>query len=256
MSYRLLASFITGSVLLSPAAAFAAEASDITEEEVMNAITMPADGRGGGMIAPYYGGGVVIDASITKEVTPDFVALNAYCDLGRQDSREEAKAEADRVFTAIKNAVGTDGRVRRMGNVSIYPFYDATGAMTSSYSANLSVFIRVANTSAAQRISDAVENEGCSANWDVRLTDPQDFEMSVLDDLSDRANKRKAVFEKLLGMKLTKVLGASLYTWADGYSTYDPMTNKVDATTTLNITFDLGGKASLPSSSTRSTPRG
>jgi hypothetical protein len=260
---KFYSSIITGTMLLSPMAAFAAETTDVTEEEaaIIDAVeAMPADGRGGGganmSMYPYYGGGVMVDASITKEVKPDFVAMNAYCDIGKQPSRETAKVEANKIFTAIKNAVGTDGRVRRMGTVSIYPYYDQTGSDTGSYSANISIFIRVLKPAAAQRISDAVENQGCSVNWDVRLTDPQSFEMDILDELASRLNKRKAVFEKLLGKKLNRVVSASLSTWADGYSSYDPETNTVDATTTLSISFDVGGRATIMPSTTRSAPKG
>ncbi len=269
MSYRLLASIISGSMMLSPAAAFAATATaeaaatiEITEEDVMNAIIpqdamMDRGGGGYGISMPYYGGGVVVDASITKEVTPDFVALNAYCDIGRTADRDEAKRIADQIFTDIKNGVGKDGRVRRSGPVSVYPYYDGTGKDTGLFMANVSIMIRILNMNAAQRISDLVENEGCSLNWDVRLLDPQSFEMDILDELTSRVNKRKAVFEKLLGKKLTRVISASLYTWADGYSTYDPETNKVDATTTLNLTFDIGSRTSLPKSTRSSvTPKG
>jgi hypothetical protein len=264
---KLFSSIITGTMLLSPVVAFAAETktADVTEEEaaIIDAVeAIPADGRGGGgagmssIYPPYYGGGVMVDASITKEVKPDFVALNAYCDLGKQPSREAAKTEANKIFMNIKNAVGSDGRVRRMGTVSVYPYYDQTGSDTGSYSANISIFIRVIKTSAAQRISDAVEKEGCGASWDVRLTDPQSFEMSVLDELAARLNKRKAVFEKLLGKKLNRVVSASLNTWADGYSSYDPETNTVDATTTLSISFDVGGRTTITPSTTRTAPKG
>jgi len=266
---RFLISVITGSMLLSgPASAFAASvkaepaASDITEEDVINAIdAAPAvDGRGGMMNSiamPYYGGGgVTVDVSVTKEVKPDFVALNAYCDLGKQPSRETVKIEADKIFNNIKNAVGTDGRVRRTGAVSVYPFYGSTGEDTGAFNANISIFIRIVKPSAAGRITDAVEKEGCTIGWDVRLLNPQSFEMSVLDELAANANKRKTVFEKLLNKKLTRIIGASLNTWADGYSTYDPETNTVDATTTLSINFDLGGRANLtPRPSTRGTSK-
>lgn len=267
---KLFSSLVTGTMLLTPVSVFAGgtpaatEPTSTTEQEaIIDAIdAVPAvDGRGGGseanysIMPPYYGGGVMVDASITKEVTPDFVALNAYCDLGKQATRESAKAEADKIFTNLKNAVGTDGRVRRMGTVSVYPYYGVNGEDTGSFSANISLFIRIVKPTAAQRISDAVEKEGCSVGWDVRLQDTQSFEMSVLDELATRLNKRKAVFEKLLGKKLNKVVSASLNTWADGYSTYDPETNKVDATTTLSISFDVSGRTTiLPS--TRATPKG
>lgn len=268
---KFLSSVVTGAMLLSPVSAFAggttpavAEPAVTTAEEeaIIEAIdAIPAvDGRGGGganysIMPPYYGGGIMVDASITKEVTPDFVALNAYCDLGKQPTRETAKAEADNIFNSLKNAVGTDGRVRRMGTVSIYPYYGVNGEDTGSYSANISIFIRILKPAAAGRITDAVEKEGCSIGWDVRLQDPQSFEMSVLDELAKRLNKRKAVFEKLLGKKLNRVVSASLNTWADGYSSYDPETNKVDATTTLSISFDVSGRSTiLPN--TRATPKG
>lgn len=265
MNTRLLASLITGSVILTgPASALAATAvtstsakeisiTDVTEEDLMNAIdaapATPAmlDGRGG-LSMPYYPsyGGVMVDATVTKEITPDFVALNAYCDLGKQATRESAKAAAEKIFNDIKSAVGTDGRVRKTGAVSVYPYYGPMGETTESFSANLSIFIRVVKTTAAERISDAVEKAGCAANWDVRLLDPQTFELSVLDDLSARLNKRKAIFEKLLGKKLTTIVSASLNTWVDGYSTYDPATNKAEATTTLSVSFSMSGRSTLP----------
>ncbi len=265
MTTRFLASFITGSIILTgPVSAFAATAdskatttkaastTEITEEDLMNVIdAAPAqammDGRGG-MSMPYYPnyGGVMVDATVTKEITPDFVALNAYCDLGKQATRESAKAAAEKIFNDIKSAVGTDGRVRKTGAVSVYPYYGPMGETTESFSANLSFFIRIIKTSAAERISDAVEKAGCAASWDVRLLDPQTFELSVLDDLAARLNKRKSVFEKLLGKKLTTIVSASLNTWVDGYSTYDPATNKAEATTTLSVSFSLSGRTTLP----------
>lgn len=260
---KFLASIVTGAMLLSPVATFAADtavSSDISEEDVLNVIdAIPADAaRGGGAMSimpPYYGGGITVDASITKEVKPDFIALNAYCDIGMQSSREAAKMAAEKIFTSVKSAVGTDGRVRRSGGVSVYPYYDPMGKESSSFTANISLFIRILKPSAAARISDAVEAAGCSPNWDVRLTDPQSFEMDVLDELVSRLNKRKAVFEKLLGKKLNRVVSASLNTWADGYSSYDPETNTVDATTTLSISFDAAGRTPA-TTRTRVTPKG
>ncbi len=269
-----IAAMAAGSVILmGPATTFAATA-DISEEEVKEALdeslNMPIiDGMGGGyMPSPYQQGGVMVDASITKEVTPDYVAINAYCDIGKKATREQAReaakkadAQAYEAFTyaEIKAAVGTDGRVRKMGGISVYPYYNPTGEESGSFTSNLSVFVRFVNMSAVQRVTTVIEDKGCSVNWDVRLVDMQSFELSVLDDLSTRLNKRKAVFEKLLGKKLTTITSASLSTWVDGYSSYDPETNKADATTTLNITFNLG-KATTPAASTPTTrsrvPRG
>jgi hypothetical protein len=119
--------------------------------------------------------------------------------------------------------------------------------MSNLFSGNLNVFIRITNKSASQRISDLVENLGCTSNWDVRLIDTQQYELGILDDLVTRLNKRKKIFEKLIKKVLTRVVSASLSTWVDAYSTYDPENNTVEATTTLSVTFDIGGRATIPS---------
>lgn len=273
---RSLSFLMAGAMLLGPVTTFAASAAvktepaadPVAEEELLDIIQesiapMPAmmdrGGGGYGIIAPGYGNGVSVDASITKEVTPDYLAVNAYCDSGKSASREEARTKLAEIYNAIKNGVGADGRVRRMGSFSIYPYYDEMGKDSGSFSSNVSIFVRITKPAATMRISDLIENQGCSVNWDVRLVDTQAFELDNVDDLITRLNKRKTVFEKLLGKKLTQVVGASLSTWVDSYGSYDPEVNKVDATTTLSVTFDLGGSTVLPAprNSTRSaTPKG
>lgn len=222
---------------------------DVLLEILDNSTSSPAmmdrGGGGYGIIAPGYGNGVTVDSTITKEVTPDFIALNAYCDSGKKASRETARDALNQLYNDIKAIVGSDGRVRKMGSPSIYPYYGPMGEETDSYTANMSVFVRITKQSSALRISDAIENKGCSVNWDVRLIDTQSFELDQIDTLISRLNKRKAVFEKLLGKRLTNVVGASLSTWVDGYSTYDPETNKVDATTTLSVTYQLSGRTTI-----------
>ncbi len=242
----LLASAATLALSFAPLSAFAAGATtDVSEEDVMKVLDQSSlDGRGGGGDVYYpgpYGGGITVDANVTKEITPDFVAVSGYCEVTDFETRNEVRAELTKIYNAIKTAVGSDGRVRRSGAPGVYPFYDPYGAgVTNKFSGSLNVTIRVLKLSAAQKISDILDENGCSPSWDVRLTDSQDFELSVLDDLVAKVNKRKTVFEKLLGKKLTKVTGASLYTWVDGYSSYDPETNTAEATTTLSLTFDIG----------------
>ncbi len=260
----------------SPLSAFAATATKadvatdtITTEEILDAVIpadpasapMMLDGKGGGAMSSIYYpgpgyGGVQVSADVTKSVTPDFIAINAYCDSGKQPSRQAARDMLNQLFTDIKNMVGKDGRVRKSGSVTPYPYYEPTGAVSDSYTANLSVFIRITNRTRTQAINDFLEGKNCSANWDVRLVNTQEYELSILDDLAKQLNARKTVFEKLLGKKLSNVSSASLSTWVDGYSSYDPDTNTADATTTLSVTFDLGGRATITPTPTTRTPRG
>ena len=250
---------------LTPLSAFAATA-DVSEDDVLKVLEESASsldrGGGGDMYYPGpYGGGITVDANVTKEVTPDFVAVSGYCEVTDYESREDVRAELTRIYNEIKADVGSDGRVRRSGAPGVYPFYDPYGAApTGRYSGSLNVLIRVLKIDAAQKISDILDEHGCSPSWDVRLTDSQDFELTVLDSLLSKVNKRKTLYEKLLRKKLTKVTGASLYTWVDGYSSYDPETNTAEATTTLSLTFDIGTTrvraTTTPVMETKAMPKG
>lgn len=236
---------------LAPLSAFAGglpTPTDVTADEVMQAI----DGRGGGISYPGpYGNGITVDASVTKEVTPDYVAVNGYCEVSNLDDRTQIRTALAKIYDAVKAGVGSDGRVRKAGTPSVYPYYDPYGGTANGrMSGSMNLVIRMTNTKAAQRVSDLLDDNGCSASWDVRLTDVETYESGLVTELLAKVNKRKAVFEKILGKKLKTVSGVSLSTWIDGWSSYDPATNKADATTTLSITFDLGNGATI------ATPKG
>lgn len=267
---RSLSLLVAGALTLgTPLSALAAgttatKASDpVSTEDILNAvdITSPSatpeaapamvDGKGGGTMnslyypGPQMGGGVQVTAEVTSSVTPDFVAINAYCESGKQPSRQAVRDLLQQLYTDIKNAVGKDGRVRKSGTVSAYPFYDQMGTATDSFNGTLSIFIRINIRDRAQAISDYIEQKNCSVNWDVRLVNTQKHEMSILDELATQLNTRKAVFEKLLGKRLNTISSASLSTWVDSYGSYDPDANTVDATTSLSVSFDLGGRTTI-----------
>lgn len=259
------AALATLSLSLSPLTALAAStvAEPVSEETVLEALdeklpSMNVGGGGGEYYPGPYGTGITVDASITKEVTPDFVAINGYCERTNRETREDVRMELTKLFNSIKEEIGDNGRVRRTGSPTIYPYYDpSTGTQSARVSGSISIFIRVVNIGATQKIADILERHECGVNWDVRLVDTQDYEMALLDSLISKVNKRKTVFQKLLGKKLTNVTGASLSTWVDGWSTYDPDTNKADATTTLSITFDTGARARVvPFIDTKPVPKG
>lgn len=242
---------------LLPLSAFAATTDPtLSEAEVLDFIEeSPAKEMGGDMYYPGPYGGISVDVSVTKEVTPDYIAVSGYCEVTNVESRDDVRTQLTKLYTDVKADVGTDGRVRRGGSASIYPYYDySTGNQTGNYSGSVNIFIRVLRIEAAQRISDILDDHACSPSWDVRLVDTEQFETNVLDSLISKVNNRKKVFEKLLGKKLSNVTGVSLSTWVDGYSSYDPESNTADATTTLSITFDVGTTV-LPKPTTRA-PRG
>lgn len=254
-------STFAASARTSAASAATADNTSISTEDILNAVDpasepvavpMPIDGKGGGSMnsSIYYpgpqSGGVQVTADVTTSITPDYVAINAYCEIGKTATRQGVRDALNQLYIDIKNFVGKDGRVRKTGPISAYPFYDSTGVTTDAFNGTLNILVRVTNMKRAQAISDYIEEKNCSVNWDVRLVNTQQHELSILDDLATQLNARKAVFEKLLQKRLTLISGANLSTYVDGYGTYDPETNTADATSTLSVTFDLGGRATLP----------
>ncbi len=217
---------------------------DTSDEDIeFSDVKQAIDGYGGGgmYMPPYYGGGISIDVSTTKTITPDTLSISGWCDAGIQGPRADVKDALKKMFDSIKADVGADGKVRRTGGYSVMPYYDPmTGASRSGvYSGNLNLWVDVLNFKASERISDILEEAGCSVSWNAALKDPQAVEYDVLDDLLVRLNRRKEVFEKLLKTRLNDddIVSAYLSSWIDSWSSYDPDSNTATATVTLSVTF-------------------
>lgn len=220
--------------------------SDTSDDDVdFSDVKQAIDGLGGGgegmYMPPYYGGGISVDVSTTKTVTPDTLSITGWCDAGIQGPRADVKDALKKMFDQIKADVGADGKVRRTGGYSVMPYYDPmTGTSRSGvYSGNLNLWVDVINFKASERIAEVLEDAGCSVSWNVSLKDMQSVEYDVLDDLLARLNRRKDVFEKLLKTRLDdkKITGAYLSSWIDSWSSYDPDSNTATATITLSVTF-------------------
>lgn len=208
-------------------------------------MTMPAPSMDAKMsIYPYpQQNGVTVDVSVVKEVRPDIVIASVWCNETSPSSRSDVRAKLNTLFQKIRERVGKDGRVRR-GSPSLNSWYDpASGRPSTSYTGSISITIRFARPEASSSIVSWIEDTyDCSVSWDVRMSDPQSYELGVIDELVTKLEARKKVFEKLLNKKLTDVSTAYLSTYVDGYNGFDPDTGMADATTTLSVTFVVPGK--------------
>jgi hypothetical protein len=199
-------------------------------------------------------GSFSVDATVLHEATPDVINQNVTCDVQNPLSRAEVREEAQRKMQQIVGIVGDDGQVRRNGSPSVYPFYEgpvepridgeAAIAPSPRFTGSISMVVRNVKKDAAQSINDRIEDLGCSVNWDIRLLRTAAYARQHRAQLMEQIDEKKAVFEELLGKKLTKVSSMSLYTSVDygygGYGSFDPQTLTVPATTTLNMTFEFG----------------
>lgn len=212
--------------------------SDVEFSDVKQAM----EGYGGDMyMPPYYGNGISVDVSTMKTITPDVLSISGWCDAGFNGTRTDVKDTLKKMFNDIKTKVGADGKVRRTGGYSVTPFYDPmTGTSKRDvYAGTLNIWVDVTNFAAAARLSDIVEEAGCSISWNVSLKDMQEIEYDALDNLLARLNRRKEVFEKLLKTRLNDddIISASLSSWIDSWSSYDPDNNTATATITLSVVF-------------------
>ncbi len=190
-------------------------------------------------VPPNPAGSVTIDVSVMREVAPDYVTMTAYCDTGPLKDRNEVKATIGQITQVLRTAAGSDARVRRGGGLTISPYYE-NGAMTSKFSGNVQFTVRFSNIAASARVASAAEDQNCGVNWDARMQDTQAYELSLIDELRSKLDKRKVVFEKLLGEKLKNMSSVNIMTSMDGWN-YDPETQKADATTTLTVTYGTSG---------------
>lgn len=205
-------------------------------------------GPAGSSMAPLPGspgGSVTIDVSVMREVAPDYVTMTAYCETGPLTSRAEVKSAIASITQALRAAAGTDAKVRRGGGLNVMPYFE-NGAATGKFAGNVQFIVRFSNIAASARLAAAAEDQSCGVNWDARMQDTQAYELSLIDELKSKLEKRKIVFEKLLGERLGDMTSVSMYTSMDGWN-YDPETQKADATTTLSVTYGAGMNATAAS---------
>ncbi len=187
-----------------------------------------------------------VDATVMHDATPDYIGLGVLCEMQTAQSRPDARADITKKLAQIKTIVGTDGKVRLSGSPTLYPAYmDPMMGGTQTFTGNVSFSVREVKPAASQKISEAIEDMGCTVNWDVRLIYVAKYAREQKKELMEQIQEKKEFYESILGTKLNKVNSMSFYTSPDGgyyggYSIYDPETNTVPAQTTLSITFDLG----------------
>lgn len=207
-------------------------------------------------------GNFSVDATVLHEAAPDLINLNVSCEMPSPASRQEIRQALMAKQQAITSLVGTNGQVRRSGSPTVYPFYDVMDPVSSEVSArssvasprftgNYALVVRNVKKEASANISDGIEDLGCGVTWDVRLIRTASYARQYRAELMSQIDEKKAVFEEILGKKLTKVSNMSIWTTVDygyygGTGNLDPETLTVPATTTLNMTFEFGDGEKAP----------
>lgn len=212
-------------------------------------------------VTPGQYGNFMVDAIVMHDAAPDLINFNVTCEVQNPLSRQDIREELARKQQEIQSLVGTNGQVRRSGSPTVYPYYDgmpmaedgARDAKMASprFTGNYALVVRNVKKDAANRLSDGIEDIGCGVSWDVRLLRTASYARTHRAELMEQIIEKKAVFEELLGKKLTTVSSMSIWTSVDygyygGVGALDPETLMIPATTTLNMTFEFGDDQKPP----------
>lgn len=200
---------------------------------------------------------ITVDATVYHLATPDTVNMSVSCDAPQADTKPNLRAQFNSMLQQMAQAAGGDATVRRNGSPTFYQSYGSPmpvengGTFSPSetdemYSGNMSVVILNIKNGAATRINNAVEDLGCSVSWDARLVNTTQYARDNHDALFAQLADKKAYYEDLLGVTLSRVSSIYVSTTEDtsGYyapsTSYDPETNTIPAMTTLSVTYDVG----------------
>lgn len=198
-------------------------------------------------------GSITVDATVYHVATPDVVNMNVSCEAQQPGTKQAVRAGFRDMLLKMSSVVGTSGSVRRNGTPGIYQYYgpgpmpyESSDPQDILYSGNINVSVLNVKAGHGMRISDAMEEMGCSVSWDARLLNTTQYAREHREALFAQLAEKKLYFEQLLGISMSKVLGIYVSTSQDGggyyggLATYDPETNTFPAMTSLSVTYDIG----------------
>lgn len=204
-------------------------------------------------MTPAEQGTVSVEATVYHLATPDVVNLSVSCEAPVPGGRQDVRAAFRDMLRAMNATVGTSGTVRRNGTPNIYQYYgsspvpfDGVSPEAVLYSGTMTVSVLDVQEGQGMRISDAMEEFGCSVTWDARLLFTAKYAREKRDALFEQLADKKAYLEQLLGTALSRVSTVYVSTSPDSggyygsFATYDPESNTLPAMTTLSVIYDIG----------------
>jgi hypothetical protein len=193
---------------------------------------------------PSPAGQVSMDAVVYHDAKPDKVNLSVSCSKNAPASRQVIREDFASIMKALSEAVGSNGTVRRSGVPSFYEYYGEFGRSEENFTGQINLSILDITGGIAEQLMDKITDLECTGSWDIRAGASAAYARQYKTELLAQIEDKKALYEELLGMNLTRVHNISYYTSMDGYDTFDPETGLLRAMTTMSVTFDLGNGVS------------
>lgn len=188
---------------------------------------------------PFYGN-INIDVSVNSALKPSAIVMNPDYNV-TADSREDALKKINAAYDELKSKVEKYATVSKTSS-SVYPGYNylPDGKSEETFNGYLNASVRLTDLSAYETVKDLIMTAGFNVGWTDAQVDEEDkidLEYALVKQLKSQINKRKSVYEEILGYHLTRATSLYINTWPDG-SQYDPSTGMVKVTVNASIGYE------------------
>lgn len=209
-----------GMAMISP------DGTQLTYDEAGNLIETPETTY----IDPYYNQGVSVNVEVREKYVPSGkVSVSGYFSVYGVKDSETARKQLEGKFVAAKSALAQYGKVRKSYlNVYEEGVYEGSNG---GYSGSMDVIVDMNSAKSYGMVQEKLSDLGSSSSYLSSVMDPEDaieIEARNATKLKNLIEKKKSVYETILGYKLGKINSLSVSTWLDSYN-FDEETGEFEA---------------------------
>lgn len=204
--------------------------------------TVFAGGPGMGMMTTdtsFYSN-VSFNVSVKSMAKASYVAVTGDYSLDRLTDQKDGLKKLKEKFAEAKQQLSPYGKVTR-NSQSIYAYTETdyqTGKLITYYNGYIGVRVDLTDATNVEEVQEIMLDLGFNTWIDAQLSEEDriDLELEVADQLKSLIEKKKKVYQKILGITLKKSTGLYISSWIDGYL-LDPETGMAPVTVSADITF-------------------
>lgn len=191
-------------------------------------------------IDPYYGNqGVSVNVEVREKYVPTGkMSVNGSFSVYGLKTAEAAQQALEKKFTEAKSALAQYGKMRK-NYLSTYQDggYDQ---VKSSFSGSLEVILDMKSGQNYGVVKDKFSDLGASNSYVNSVIDPEEailIEEKNAKKLKSLIEKKRGVYETILGYKLGKITSLNISTWLDTYN-FDEETGEFEAVVSAYATIE------------------
>ncbi|MBA4337008.1 hypothetical protein C0416_04545 [bacterium] len=225
-------------ITISPAA-FASTSAEWSTKNVVASTVEISEVKPVESYVPYYSPiNFTIALPARINVGNIFVSADHY--INGVSSREDVSVKLASKYEAAKSALSKYGKVSRT-YINIYEdYYDPTlySSKPKTYSGNINIFVSLNKVSDYQAVYDQLVSLEFNSYPNVEIDEEEkiDLEASLADRINRLIEKKKGVYEKVLGRTLGEITSLYFDTWPDT-NYFDPETGTVKVVLNANVSY-------------------